>query len=137
MRFLSRHRDCGILIIRIGIGICFIFHGWPKIHGGPDMWRKVGEMAHMPIPTVMGFIGGLIEFGGGILFATGSFFRYVCVLLALQMAVALFAVHLPNHDPFGVYAHPLEDLFVFLGMLFIGPGKFSVDGADKADASPL
>jgi len=35
-------RDVGILILRVGLGVMFIFHGWPKISGGPQVWEAVG-----------------------------------------------------------------------------------------------
>ena len=41
-RNLSRHRDLGLLILRVGIGAMFMFHGWPKISGGPAFWAQVG-----------------------------------------------------------------------------------------------
>jgi hypothetical protein len=43
------------------------------------------------------------------------------------MAVALFAYHLPHGDPFGIWSHPLEDGIVFLSLLLIGPGAYSID----------
>ena len=120
-------RDCGLLVIRIGLGVAFLFHGWPKITGGPKTWEALGGMAAMPMPTVAGFVGSIIEFGGALLVMVGLLFRPVCLLLFLQMAVAVFLVHLRHHDGFNVYSHALEDGFVFLGLALIGPGRFSID----------
>jgi len=107
-------RDCGLLIIRLGLGICFIFHGWPKVKQIPFSWEDIGKMAHMPEPRIMGMIAAFIEFGGGI----------------LQMGVAVFFVHLkmgPPMNTFAQYSHALEDGFVFLGLAFLGAGKLSAD----------
>ena len=34
--------NTGLLIMRVGIGILFIYHGYPKITGGPETWSGVG-----------------------------------------------------------------------------------------------
>ena len=34
--------DLGLLLLRVGIGIMFTIHGYPKLIGGPEMWAKVG-----------------------------------------------------------------------------------------------
>src|SRR5947209_1288005 len=121
---LARLRDTGLLILRIGLGIAFIVHGWPKITGGPKFWAGLGAVFPVPPAVVWGFIGALIEFGGGLLLIAGLLFRPICLLLFFQMLVALFLVHLKKGDPFLVYSHALEDAVVFLGLVFIGPGRF-------------
>ncbi|MDD5155122.1 MAG: DoxX family protein, partial [Candidatus Omnitrophica bacterium] len=81
----GNYLDIGLLILRIGIGSMFIYHGAPKIFGGPQMWTNVGLMA-MPglgikfAPAFWGFMAGFSEFAGGILIILGLFFRLACVL---------------------------------------------------------
>jgi putative oxidoreductase len=121
----------GLLIIRIGLGVCFAFHGWPKISGGPVEWATLGNYAHMPHPRAMGLIGSLVEFGGGILLVLGLFTRPAALLLFAQMMVALFFVHLRMTGSMSTfaegYSHALEDGIVFLGLVFLGAGKYSID----------
>jgi putative oxidoreductase len=123
---LTKYRDVGLLLLRVGLGIAFICHGWPKLAGGAKTWEMLGNAAGTPAPVVMGFIAGLIELGGGLLLALGLFFRPAAALLFLQMLVALFRVHLPHGDPFNTYSHALEDAIVFLSLILIGPGKYSI-----------
>jgi putative oxidoreductase len=129
----NKLRDCLLLTARTILGVAFIFHGWPKIKGGPNFWHGLGGMvlgpslANSPIATPLGFIGALIEFGGGILLILGAGFRWVCLFLFLQMCAALFLVHLRHGDGFMVYSHPLEDAAAFLALMAAGPGKCSVD----------
>jgi putative oxidoreductase len=33
---LDRYRDAGLLVLRIGIGVMFMLHGFPKVMGGPE-----------------------------------------------------------------------------------------------------
>ena len=44
----ARLRDVGLLILRVGLGIAFLVHGWPKITGGPKFWTGLGSV--FPIP---------------------------------------------------------------------------------------
>lgn len=128
---LGKLRNTGLLLIRIGVGVSFIFlHGFPKLTGGPDTWQAVGQsMNHLGIehyPAIWGFSAGVIETLGGIFLVFGLFFRPSCILLALVMVVAAFH-HLASGDGWGVASHAIEVGVVFIGLLFVGPGKYSVD----------
>ena len=124
------YRDAGILLLRIGFGLMFVGHGYPKLAGGPDTWQVSGEvMRHVGIqaaPLFWGFLAGLAEFGGGILFGLGLLFRPACLLLAVTMLIATIN-HLAQGDGFIPVSHPVEVGLVFLAFLFIGPGCWSLD----------
>ena len=127
---LYKNQHLGLLCLRIGIGIAFIIHGYPKITGGPELWSKLGgAMANWGInfaPIFWGFMGAISEFGGGLLLILGLFFRPVTILLFLTMVVATFS-HISNHDSFNTYSHALELGIVFLSCALIGPGRYSLD----------
>lgn len=131
---LNKYRDMGLLIIRIGVGIAMAIHGWPKISGGPAFWAQIGgAMGNVGIhflPTFWGFMAALVEFGGGILLALGLLFRPACILLVFLMAMAVL-FHLNSPPPMNQFnqgwSHAFELGVVFLGLLFLGPGKYSVD----------
>ena len=76
---------------------------------------------------IFGILAASGELIGGLLLLTGAFFRPACLLLLWIMAMAL-TMHLKRGDGFNAYAHALELAFVFLGLFFAGPGKYSVDG---------
>lgn len=40
---LSNYKNLGLLIIRIGLGIMFIYHGYPKLMGGTESWKHLGD----------------------------------------------------------------------------------------------
>jgi len=130
LKFLGRFSDIGLLIIRVGIGISFMVHGSGKMFN-PDRWEKLGgSMALFGItfaPTFWGFMAAFAEFGGGILFLLGFFFRPATALMAFTMLVAM-TTHLAKGDGFSGYSHSMELGILFLGMLFAGPGKLSLDG---------
>lgn len=119
--------DIGLLIIRVGLGIAFIFHGWPKLAGGAAAWSKLGgAMANLGLdfaPTFFGFAAAVAEFGGGICLMLGLFFRPVTALMAATMGVAVVA-HLNWGDAFVKYSHALEAAIVFVGLFITGPGRY-------------
>ncbi len=130
LKFLGRFSDIGLLILRIGIGIAFMVHGSGKIFN-PDRWEAIGaSMANFGItfmPSFWGFMAAFAEFGGGILFVFGFFFRPAAAMMAFTMLVAM-TVHISKGDGFSGYSHAMELGIVFLGLLFVGPGRLSIDG---------
>ena len=72
---LDKHRDIGLLLLRVGIGIMFMFHGYPKLAGGSEGWTKLGgALSALGVnfaPTFMGLMAALSEFGGGLLLVLG------------------------------------------------------------------
>jgi len=126
---LEKYRDEGLLVVRVGFGLGFLyFHGWSKLVEGPERWARVGGaldsfgigFGH----TFFGFVAAFSESIGGILIALGLFFQPVCLLLAITMVVAS-----GNHIATGrgSPAHSFKNATLFLGLMLIGPGKYSLD----------
>lgn len=138
---LERYRDVGLLVVRLGFGLGFLyFHGWAKLVGGPERWNQVGSaVSHLGIDvghTFVGFLAAFSESIGGLLFAAGFLFRPAAVLLACTMLVATIQ-HIVTGN--GTPAHALKNAFVSLGFILVGPGKYSVDdwlARRRADRSP-
>ncbi|MGM0547243.1 MAG: DoxX family protein [Bacteroidota bacterium] len=124
------YRNIGLLIIRIGLGIMFILHGYPKMFGGPDKWVEVGSAMQFLgmdfAPMFFGFMAGVTEFFGGIFLLFGLFFTPSLIFLFLVMIVATIK-NIGSGEEFAYYAHSIEMGIVFMGLLFIGPGKYSLD----------
>ncbi len=125
-----RYRDFGLLLLRVGIGAMFILHGLPKLMGGPEKWVQLGQAMELvgisQLPVFWGFMAGFAEVGGGILLALGLLFRPACFLLLITMIVATIR-HAVGGDGFGGYSHAAEAAILFFSLLFIGPGKYSLD----------
>jgi len=131
LRYLDRYRDTGLLLLRIGFGLMFIYHGYPKISGGVMVWENLGNitMPHLGItflPVFWGFMFAIAEFVGGILLLFGFFFRPACIMLAVNMAIAVI-MKISTDAGLAGAAPALEDGIVFLSLILIGPGKYSVD----------
>lgn len=126
---LGKYKNTGLLIIRVALGSMFILYGYPKITGGPEMWKGVGSaMGHFGISfghTFWGLLAAIVETLGGFLLIIGLSFRPTALLLAFVMLTA--ALHHYKTEGFMSAGHPFELLAVFIGLAFVGPGKYSVD----------
>lgn len=128
LKFLGKYKDFGQLLSRLGIGFMYIcVHGFPKLMGGPETWVRLGKampaIPHVPV-VFWGFMAGWSEFFGGICLVLGLLFRPACVFLMMVMAVA---AHKEYTGVLFDAAWPLENGLFLLGLLFIGPGKYSID----------
>jgi len=130
LTFLDRYRDFGLLVLRVGIGIMFILHGVPKLGAGPETWTMLGSsMANFGITfghQWWGLMAALAESVGGALILLGFLFRYANAVLVINMSVAA-SYHLFKGDPFSMASHAVEAGILFFSLIFIGPGRFSID----------
>ncbi len=130
LTYLNKYQDAGLLILRIGLGIMYIFHGAPKMFGGPEKWGKLGTaMGTFGIDFLSvfwGFMAAFSEFFGGILLISGLFFRPACILLTITMIVAA-GFHIGRGDGLLGASHAIENGIVLLSLILIGPGKISLD----------
>ena len=126
---LEKHRDAGLLLLRLGFGIGFMYyHGYSKLIGGPETWENLGgAMSRFGItfwPTFWGFLISFAESIGAVFIAVGFLFQPMCLILGIGMFVAWFGhVVSGNGNP----GHPFKNMSVLIGLMFIGPGRFSVD----------
>src|SRR5688572_6324464 len=129
---LDRYTPYALAALRIVAALIFMEHGTQKILGFPAP-PESGRPALLSLSGV----GGLMELVGGLLLLVGLFTRPVAFLLAGEMAVAYWMFHAPRSffpvlnggDAAILYC------FVFLLLVFTGPGAWSVDGA-RAKAGP-
>jgi putative oxidoreductase len=116
------------VLLRIFAGAIIMQHGAQKLFGLLGGMGGTGASAHMG--TLM-WVGGIIEFFGGLLVLIGLFTRVAAFLLAGMMATAYFTVHVErafwpiiNHGELA-----LTLCFVFLYLASTGAGAVSFDYA--------
>lgn len=123
-------------VLRIVSAFFFVLHGAQKLFGflappgaqGPPMWGQI-------------WIGGVLEFLGGLLLMLGLLTRPVAFILSGMMAVAYFQMHLLTAVAKGVpgWFWPIAQggnggelaalyCFVFLLFAVAGGGAWSLDG---------
>ncbi len=129
MNMETQVRDIGLLFLRIGIGAMFLWHGHSKLFGGQEMWAGVGQaMGHFGITSgaaFWGFMAAFAEFFGGIFLILGIFTRIASALMAFTMMIAA-TMHLKQGDGLSVASHAIEVMIVFISILIMGAGRFSL-----------
>jgi putative oxidoreductase len=108
--------------LRIVSALLFIAHGTQKLFGFPVAFP-------MELNTMM-LVAGVIELVGGLLILVGFQTRIAAFIASGTMAVAYWI----GHAPMGPW--PVANMgdaailfcFVFLYLVFAGPGAWSVDG---------
>ncbi len=115
-----------LAILRIVTALLFIAHGTGKLLGFPDLGFAP------PFLSLFG-LAGVLEIVGGLLILVGLFTRPVAFLLSGEMAVAYFTAHAPQSF-FPILNQGEAAVlfcFVFLYLVFAGPGAWSIDGIRK------
>ncbi|MFM2357643.1 MAG: hypothetical protein RJA61_380 [Candidatus Parcubacteria bacterium] len=123
---MNSKSSLGLLLMRIGVGVIFIAHGWSKLQniaGTTAFFQGV----NIPMPEVFAWVVGLVEFVGGIALVIGFSVKIVGLLLAVIMAVAILNVKWPAGG-FGASEYEFVLLMVNLGFVFTGAGSNSLFG---------
>ena len=133
---LDKFRDLGLLILRVGIGATFILvHGGPKLLAGPERWEQLGGAMELVgigfLPVFWGFMAAFAESVGALLLVMGFLARPALVLLTITMAFAVGAHLILWEDDWSTTSHALKMGIVFFSLIFIGPGRFSIDQMSK------
>jgi len=126
MQFLEKLKPLGLLALRMAIGACFIFHGYPKL-SDPARWLKA--FPGFGFPGYFAYISGILEVFGGGLLIIGLFTRGGALLLAIEMGFVLGRTTLPS---VGIYAFGRYELPLLLGAASLalattGAGMISLD----------
>ncbi|MDX8505751.1 DoxX family protein [Mesorhizobium captivum] len=126
---LARYQPQALAALRIMTALQFVEHGTQKLFNFP-VGEHAGSLSGLPLAA------GILEFAGGILLALGLLTRPVAFLLCGEMAIAYFMAHAPR-DFFPVNNggdSAISFCFIFLYLIFAGPGAFALDNRNNARA---
>jgi putative oxidoreductase len=125
----ARQVSIALAALRVILGATFIAHGAQKlfVFGFAGVAGGFAQMG-IPMPGFFGPFVGLVEFFGGIAIVLGLLTRVAALGLAVNMVVAMLAVHLKAgfFNPGGV-EFPLALFGMAVALLTTGAGAFSVD----------
>ncbi|HSH75096.1 MAG TPA: DoxX family protein [Longimicrobiales bacterium] len=90
-----RLQELAPLPLRLTLGFGFLFHGYPKLFTAEGNEAFVGMLSGLgaPVPSLTAYLGGGLEFFGGILLILGVGVRVVSILGGVEMLIAIFMVY--------------------------------------------
>jgi putative oxidoreductase len=123
-----RELNFELLIMRVACSLPFIYHGAAILFGAFNGPGPHNFAAFMKAPDAIGYLVGLAQFAGGIAILLGALLRVGAACVIIVMLGAVFMVHLPHgYDvSHGGMEYALTELLLSIGLLFAGPGKFSL-----------
>jgi putative oxidoreductase len=131
-RALDRWAPEMLSILRIVVALLYVEHGTQKLLGFP-VWADP-----VPLDPLL-VLAGVLELGGGVLLLIGLFTRPVAFVLSGMMAVAYWMAHAPaSFFPVNNRGDAaILFCFVFLYLVFAGPGPWSLDARRAEGGSGL
>jgi putative oxidoreductase len=126
MSFLKKLEPLTLLLLRWGLALVFIYHGYPKLFGNRE--RIIESFQAIGLPAYVVYVAGAIELFGGIALALGLFTSVAGILLMLDMAAAMWKYNFNE----GIYAVREYELPLVLGLASLaiaatGGGPLSFD----------
>ena len=126
MSFLKKWEPLTLLLLRCGLGLVFIYHGYPKLFGNTE--RFVEAFQTLGLPKYFVYLAGAIEVFGGLAITFGLLTPIVGIILLLEMAVAMWKYNFNE----GIYAVREYELPLILGLASLslaatGAGALSLD----------
>ncbi len=121
-------KQIALTLLRVVAGLLFLQAGGMKLF---DWFGGIpAEFGGHPPLLSQTWIGGVLEFYGGVAILLGLFTRPVAFILSGEMAVAYSQFHQPNGAwPIRNHGEPAVLLcFIFLFFAVCGAGPLSIDG---------
>ena len=113
--------NMGLLLIRLSVGVIFIWNGWMKFQ---DMPGTIGFFHMIHVPGFMAYVVALVELVGGLAMILGLWTAVAGYLLAIVMIFAIVLVKIRVGFP--AIEIDIAMLGATLGLAMIGGGKWSV-----------
>lgn len=125
---VTRELNFELLIMRVACAMPFLYHGSAILFGAFGGPGPQNFAAFMHQPVVVGYLVGLAQFAGGLAILFGALLRIGTVCAMIVMLGAIYLVHLPHGYDIGHggMEFALTEFLLSLGLLFAGPGKYSL-----------
>ncbi len=120
----------GPVALRVGAGVVFLVHGYPKLFGpqpGPRGFAQSLQARGFAPPLFWAFTVAIAEFVGGIFLLVGLLTRLVALVLAIEFLVIILKVKWPKG--FGGWEYDWTLLAMMVALLLTGPGRWALDHA--------
>jgi putative oxidoreductase len=120
-------RSWGITLLRVTVGVVFVAHGGQKFFMGFQQVAEFLAGAGIPQATGAAILLTAVEFFGGLAMILGILTRYIAIMLAFDMSVAIITVHWHNgfFMPNGI-EYPMVLLVANLTLILAGGGEIEM-----------
>jgi len=128
MHIFEKLKPLGLLALRLGVAAILLSTGYDKLFCAPAKW--LAWFPKQGFPSYFAYIAGALELFGGILLVLGLLTRVIGLVLAIQMAIAVWKVSLPHSGVYNVegYGLPLMLGVACFALFTVGAGILSLDG---------
>ncbi|MEW6616920.1 MAG: DoxX family protein [Patescibacteria group bacterium] len=116
--------DWALFLLRVVLGIIFIYHGFPKLKNLKATIDSFVGMGFKP-GILWALLVGIIEFIGGILLIFGFLTQIVAFLFVLEFIVII--VKVKKLKNFSSFEFDLLILVSSLVLMTVGGGRFALD----------
>lgn len=134
MKLLNSFQPLSLFLLRAALALIFIYHGYPKLVHANEGMREFFLLHGLPAYFVS--VAGILECFGSLLLFVGLFTRVAALLLAAEMAVAIWKVH-SIHGAMAVkeYEFPLAVAAACFALATVGAGSLSIDSLFLGDSN--
>lgn len=129
---MTRSDDTGKLVLRLALGILILLHGVAKLSSGVN--GVGGMLASHGLPSALAYLVYIGEIVAPVLLIIGLYTRPAAWIIAINMVVALWLVHMKDLfviEKSGGWALELQGMFLFgaIAVALLGAGRFSMGGS--------
>ena len=128
---LNRLSSAAPLVIRIILGVLFIYHGVDKFDVGLDNVEAAFDSWGVPAPGISAPAVAIFELVGGVALVLGLATRVVAALFVVQLAGALIYVKqdlgILSSEPMPGAELDLAYIGGLVALVLLGPGWLSLD----------
>ncbi|HVU14700.1 MAG TPA: DoxX family protein [Phototrophicaceae bacterium] len=123
-----------LLIVRLVLGVIFIYHGSQKVFGwfggsGTSGMAKSLANQGSAFPSLLAWMAALSEFLGGLFVFVGLLTPFAAAFIISAMIVAIVTVHFKKGfaNGKGGYEFNLSLIALALVLVLLGAGSYSID----------
>jgi len=124
-RYSAGGFNFAMLLLRFGLGVLMMNHGYSKLTNFAEMQSKFMNFLGLGTTVSLSMVI-FAEFFCSLFLIIGLFTRLSTIPLIITMGVALIKAH--KMEIFGDGEHAALYLVAYFVLLILGPGKISVDG---------
>jgi putative oxidoreductase len=128
---MDSRADLGKLVLRLTLGLLMLLHGWAKVMAGPA--AILGLVTKAGLPPTVGYLVYVGEVLAPLLLILGLWSRAAALVIAINMVVAVWLVHLGQLGELaksGGWALELQAFYCFtaVAIALLGAGRYSLGG---------